>query len=177
VRELTEIARANAISTDYHINETPLIEQTHFTHLDDNPTYIRPQDHDAVGATIDWLIDKQKSGYVMANSVQRLAQMKDFMRGEMEPWNCRAGQNTLIIRVDGTLAPCFPMYSATHDWGAVGEPKFDTRQLDDMKKECQMHCFSTLNHIVGYCYNDARVVRWLLKQALHGFQGIHGNME
>jgi hypothetical protein len=42
---------------------------------------------------------------------------------------------------------------------------------------CQTHCFSTLNHIVGHCYSDARVVRWLVKQALHGFQGIHGNME
>ncbi len=23
-------------------------------------------------------------------------------------WNCRAGQNNIIIRTDGTLAPCFP---------------------------------------------------------------------
>jgi MoaA/NifB/PqqE/SkfB family radical SAM enzyme len=177
VRELTEIAHANGISTDYHINETPLIEQTHFKHLDENPTYIRPQDHDAVGATIDWLIEKQKAGYPMANSVERLAQMKDFMRGKLEPWNCRAGQNTLIIRTDGTLAPCFPMYSAKHDWGTVGAHKFERQQLDEMKTSCQTHCFSTLNHIVGYCYNDVRVVRWLLKQAAHGFQGIHGNFE
>src|SRR5579872_6837798 len=24
-------------------------------------------------------------------------------------WNCRAGQNNVIIRTDGTVAPCFPM--------------------------------------------------------------------
>lgn len=177
VRELTEIARAHGISTDYHINETPLIEQEHFTHLDDNPTYIRPEDHERVDEVIDWLIDKQRSGYSMANSTERLAQMKQFMRGHMEPWNCRAGQNTLIIRVDGTLAPCFPMYSATHDWGTVGEPRFDTAQLDEMKQSCMTHCFSTLNHIVGFCYNDGRVIRWLMKQAAHGFQGLHGNLE
>ncbi|MGE5246109.1 MAG: hypothetical protein ACM3SQ_17935 [Betaproteobacteria bacterium] len=94
-----------------------------------------------------------------------------------EPWNCRAGQNTVIIRVDGTLAPCFPMYSASHDRGVVGEPKFDRAQLLDMKATCEPNCFSTLNHIVGWCYNDARVVRWLARQALHGFQGVRGNFE
>ena len=25
-------------------------------------------------------------------------------------WNCRAGQNNVIICTDGTVAPCFPMY-------------------------------------------------------------------
>ena len=178
VRQLTEIAHDHGISTDYHINEMPLIEQRHFRHLDEeNPTYIRPEDRPAVGEALDWLIAKQKSGYGMTNSIERLAQMKDFMRGDLEPWNCRAGQNTLIIRVDGTLAPCFPMYSATHDWGVVGTPRFEPQQLDAMKTDCQRHCFSTLNHIVGYCYNDRRVIHWLLKQARHGFQGVRSNFE
>jgi MoaA/NifB/PqqE/SkfB family radical SAM enzyme len=176
VRELTEIAHANRISTDYHINEMPLLEQSHFKHYDQtNPTYIRPEDHERVDEVLDWLIEKQRSGYMMTNSIERIAQMKQFMRGELEPWNCRAGQNTLIIRVDGTLAPCFPMYSATYDWGVIGSPKFDTSQLRDMKVTCERHCFSTLNHIVGYCYNDRRVIRWMFEQARHGFQGIHGN--
>jgi MoaA/NifB/PqqE/SkfB family radical SAM enzyme len=177
VRELTEIAHDHGISTDYHINEMPLIEQPHFRHLDENPTYIRPEDRVQVCEVLDWLIEKQRGGYGMTNSIERLAQMKDFMHGELEPWNCRAGQNTLIIRVDGTLAPCFPMYSATHDWGVVGSQKFDKVQLDTMKTDCQRHCFSTLNHIVGYCYNDRRVIHWILKQARHGFQGIRGNFE
>ncbi len=177
VKELTEIAHAHKISTDYHINEMPLLEQSHFKHLDDNPTYIRAEDHAAVDKVLDWLIEKQKAGYGMTNSVERLAQMKQFMRGDLEPWNCRAGQNTLIIRVDGTLAPCFPMYSATYDWGVVGSHKFDTRQLREMKESCERHCFSTLNHIVGYCYNDRRVIQWMFKQARHGFQGIRGNFE
>ena len=178
VKELTEIAHDNKISTDYHINEEPLLEQPHFRHLQDNPTYFRKEDHEKVDEVLDWLIEKQNSGYGMLNSVQRLAEMKHFLRGaHNEPWNCRAGQNTVIIRVDGTLAPCFPMYSATEDWGVVGNPHFDRDQLKAMKVTCEPNCFSTLNHIVGWCYNDARVVKWLARQAAHGFQGIRGNFE
>jgi MoaA/NifB/PqqE/SkfB family radical SAM enzyme len=179
VKELTEIAHAHKISTDYHINESPLVEQPHFKHLDDdNPTYFRPDDYEKVDRLIDWLIDRQKSGYGMLNSVARLAEMKRFVRGaHHEPWNCRAGQNTVIIRVDGTLAPCFPMYSATHDWGTVGAPRFERAQLRAMKVTCEPNCFSTLNHIVGWCYNDGRVIRWLMSQARHGFQGVRGNFE
>jgi MoaA/NifB/PqqE/SkfB family radical SAM enzyme len=178
VRELTEIAHEHKISTDYHINEQPLVEQPHFRHVENNPTYFRPEDHSKVDALLDWLIEKQRAGYGMLNSVERLAEMKRFLRGaHHEPWNCRAGQNTVIIRVDGTLAPCFPMYSATEDWGRVGSPRFDRGQLKTMKQTCEPNCFSTLNHIVGWCYNDARVIRWLLKQARHGFQGVQGNFE
>ena len=178
VQMLTEIARAHKISTDYHICEPPLLEQSHFTHLEDNPTYIRPEDYEHVDAVIDWLIEKQRSGYSMANSVERLAQMKSFMRGgHPEPWNCRAGQNTMIIRVDGSLAPCFPTYNASEDWGRVGAPRFDVAQLDTMKASCEAHCFSTLNHIVGYCYNDRRVIEMFLKQATRGFQGFGGHVE
>ena len=50
-------------------------------------------------------------------------------------------------------------------------------QLDGMKRSCQPHCFSTLNHIVGYCYDDRRVLAFLLRQARHGFQGIRGNVD
>jgi len=176
VRQLTEIAHDNKISTDYHINEEPLVEQPHFKHMTENSTYFRPEDHPKVDELLDWLIEKQKSGYGMLNSVERLAEMKQFLRGaHQEPWNCRAGQNTLIIRVDGTLAPCFPMYSATYNWGTVGAHKFERQQLNEMKTSCEPNCFSTLNHIVGWCYNDMRVVKFLARQAAHGFQSIRGN--
>jgi MoaA/NifB/PqqE/SkfB family radical SAM enzyme len=112
----------------------------------------------------------------MPNSAARLLEMTEFMRGKVQNWNCRAGQNTLIIRTDGTLAPCFPMYNVGHDWGTIEKPKFDSQALREMKHDCQPHCFSTLNHIVAYCYNDTRVIRWLLQQALRGFQGVT-NME
>jgi MoaA/NifB/PqqE/SkfB family radical SAM enzyme len=177
IRQLTEIARDNGIATDYHIVESPMTEQTHFKHLDENSTFIRPEDYAKVDDLLDWLIAKQRSGYKMANSVQRLAEMKAFMRGALAEWNCRAGQNTVIVRTDGTLAPCFPLYSATHDWGTIERPRFDSEQLVNMKQSCQPHCFSTLNHIVGFCYNDARVIKFLARQALHGFRRLDGNFE
>src|ERR1700758_1373248 len=44
IRQLTEIAREHRIATDYHINETPMLEADHFQHLNDNVTYIRRED-------------------------------------------------------------------------------------------------------------------------------------
>jgi len=82
-------------------------------------------------------------------------------RAPFTEWNSRAGQNNVIIRTDGTAAPCFPMYSSSFDWGNIDEPKFDQQQLGAVKKTCQRHCFSTLNHNLAYCYNDARVIKWV----------------
>jgi len=211
IRLLTEYAREHRLATDYHINETPMVEQDgHFKHLHENPTYIYPGDWRAVDGLIDWLIEKNKSGYQMVNSVARLREMKAFMRmssgrdlrqvgwngdgsaaGEQEEhlaqmpgivrdqngalrftgWNCRGGQNNVIIRTDGTVGPCFPMYAATYDWGTIDSHNFDGRQLQEMKKTCEKHCFSTLNHNLGYCYNDARVIKWLWQQVRNGLQG------
>jgi MoaA/NifB/PqqE/SkfB family radical SAM enzyme len=177
VKELTEIAHDLGMATDYHINESPLIEQDeHFKHAADNVTYIKKEDWPKIEETVQWLTEKQDGGYKMVNSNTRLWQMVDFMKGRHFQWNCRAGQNSMIIRVDGTLAPCFPMYMATYDWGVVGDHKFDTKQLDHQKETCQTHCFSTLNHILGWCYNDQRVIKYFFKQLAHGFQGIHGQM-
>jgi len=175
IQQLTEIAHDNGIATDYHINESPMIEQDHFQHYDNNSTYITRQDWPRVDALIDWIIEKNRQGYKMVNSIKRLNDMKEFLRGKVEPWNCRAGQNSIIIRTDGSLAPCFPMYSATHDWGVVEDHKFEVTQLNQMKESCQTHCFSTLNHNLGFCYNDARVLKWVLTQARHGFQGVTGS--
>ena len=209
IRLVTEYARERRVATDYHLNETPMLRQDdHFKHLHDNPTYIYPDDWRAVDELIDWLIDRNKAGYQMVNSVPRLQEMKAFMRmshGRDLPrvgwngdgtgvvdelvagmpgisrdengaprfadWNCRAGQNNVIVRTDGTVAPCFPMYAATHDWGTIEGHKFDRAQLRGMKKTCEKHCFSTLNHNLGYCYNDARVIKWLWQQVRNGLNG------
>jgi hypothetical protein len=85
-----------------------MIEPEHFAHMDNNVTYIGREDWPAVDELVDWLIEKNRSGYKMVNSVQRLNEMREFMRGKLQEWNCRAGHNNVIIRVDGTLAPCFP---------------------------------------------------------------------
>lgn len=177
VKQLTEIAHDDGIATDYHINESPMTEQEQFRHRDGNSTFITPEDWPLIDETVDWLIAKQKSGYKMVNSVRRMEEMKAFMRGKLQDWDCRAGQNSIIIRTDGTLAPCFPMYSATYDWGVVEQPRFDAQQLKVLKKQCQPHCFSTLNHNLAYCYHIGRATRWVLKQALNGFRGTTGSFE
>lgn len=177
VKELTEIAHDAGIATDYHINEAPMLDQPHFKHSGANETFITPQDWPRIDAVIDWLIARNRSGYKMVNSTARLQEMKPFMRGKLLDWNCRAGQNSLIVRTDGTLAPCFPMYSASCDWGVVGKPGFDAGQLGDTKRKCQPRCFSTLNHNLAYCYDAGRAFRWVLKQALHGFRGTTGGFE
>lgn len=211
IRRLTEYAHEHRVATDYHINESPMLDQSdHFKHYDDNPTWIRPEDWRAVDELIDWIIEKGRAGYQMVNSIPRLEEMKAFVRMsshadlrklgwygdgtgtenleerlkstpgivgddggnfEFAEWNCRAGHNNVIIRTDGTLGPCFPMYPATYDWGTVGNPKFDTKNLCEMKTTCQKHCYSTLNHNLAYCYNDARVIRFLWDQARNRFKG------
>jgi MoaA/NifB/PqqE/SkfB family radical SAM enzyme len=208
IRLLTEYAREHRLATDYHLNETPMLQQDdHFKHLHENPTYIYPEDWRAVDELIDWLIAKNKAGYQMVNSVPRLQEMKAFLRmsggldlrrvgwngdgtGPADPlvagtpgivrddngelrftdWNCRAGQNNVIVRTDGTVGPCFPMYAATYDWGTIEGHKFAPSQLHEMKKSCEKHCFSTLNHNLSYCYNDARVIKWLWKQVRGGLK-------
>jgi MoaA/NifB/PqqE/SkfB family radical SAM enzyme len=170
VRQLTEIAHECGIATDYHICESPMYEHAHFKHLDGNPNFITPQDWPKVDELVDWVIEKNRSGYQMVNSITRLEDMKAFMRGEVEPWNCRAGQNSIIIRTDGTLGPCMTFYSATCDWGHIERPKFNVGELDAMKLECQRNCFSTLNHNLGFCYDDRRAARFVLKQAARGFR-------
>jgi len=213
VRQLTEYAHDHRVATDYHINETPMLEQDdHFKHLYDNPTYIRPEDWRGVDALVDWLIEKNRAGYQMVNSVQRLQEIKAFVRMssgldlkeygwngdrtnghdsqtellsgiagivqrpnrelQFAEWNCRAGQNNVIIRTDGTVAPCLPMYGATYNWGNIDQPRFDQQQLASMKKTCQQHCFSTLNHNLAYCYDDVRVIKWLWSNVIKNrFQG------
>ena len=177
VTALTEIAHDVGIASDYHLNEAPMLDQPCFRHNSGNSTYITREDWPKVDAVIDWLIEKSRSGYKMVNSVHRLEEMKAFMRGKLQQWDCRAGQNSLIIRTDGSLGPCFPMYSSAENWGVAGRPHFDGEQLARMKRECQRHCFSTLNHNLSYCYNAGRAIRWVLKQAVHGFQGTTGGFE
>ncbi|PYX88562.1 MAG: hypothetical protein DMG68_08070 [Acidobacteria bacterium] len=53
------------------------------------------------------------------------------------------------------------MYGSTYNSGNIEKHNFEWGQLADMKKTCQQHCFSTLNHNLAYCYNDARVVKFV----------------
>jgi poly-gamma-glutamate capsule biosynthesis protein CapA/YwtB (metallophosphatase superfamily) len=56
------------------------------------------------------------------------------------------------------------MYASTYDWGNIDHHQFENGQLPDMKKTCQRHCFSTLNHNLAYCYDDSRVIKFVWTQ-------------
>jgi len=175
VKQLTEIAHDANVATDYHLNEAPMIEQDHFGRAGGNDTYIRPEDWPVVDDLLDYLACLNRAGYRMVNSCQHLADMKRFMRGEVTPWVCRAGQSSAIIRTDGTLAPCFTYYSDATDWGTIRDPRFDIPQLDRMKTTCTARCLSTCQHTLGYAYDASHVLRWLGKQARNGFRGVTGS--
>jgi MoaA/NifB/PqqE/SkfB family radical SAM enzyme len=147
-----------------------MFEQAHFRHMGENPNFIRPEDWPAVDALIEWLIEKNRAGCQMVNSIRRFDDMKAFMRGRVEPWNCRAGRNSIIIRADGTLGPCMPFYSAPFDCGHIEKPSFDLGALDGMREDCQRNCFLTLNHNLGFCYHDRRVAPFVLRMAAGGFK-------
>src|ERR1700758_3369554 len=123
---------------------------------------------------LGWNGDGADTNGDIARQVQGMPGIVQDANGELQfaEWNCRAGQNNVIVRTNGTVAPCFPMYSSSFDWGNIEEPKFDQTQLGAMKKTCQRHCFSTLNHNLAYCYNDARVIKWvwtnMVKNRLQG---------
>jgi hypothetical protein len=49
-----------------------MIEEGHFKHLHENDTYIRPEDFPVVDELLDWLIDKQRQGWKMVDSIPKL---------------------------------------------------------------------------------------------------------
>jgi len=173
VRRLTEIAHTYGIATDYHINEPPLIRYSWFKHEEDGG-WIRSDKFQAVDEVIDWLIEKNRAGYTMANSVAHLKAMKQFIRGELPPWPCQAGQLSMIIRLDGTFAPCFEMYGDKNDWGNLEEgPKFDPQKLAELKRSCSPHCLSTCNYQVNhYSRSGIHSLQWVAKHAYARFLGV-----
>src|SRR5579863_8570395 len=63
IKQITEIAHDNGIATDYHINESPMLDQPQFKHLDSNSTYITKEDWPKIDELVDWIIEKNKAGY------------------------------------------------------------------------------------------------------------------
>ncbi len=173
VRRLTEIAHKYGIATDYHINEPPLVKYDSYEHEDDGG-WITEEQFREVDAVIDWLIEKNRQGYTMANSVEHLNAMKRFIRRELDPWPCQAGQFSMIIRLDGSFAPCFELYAEKEDWGNIYDgPKFDPVKLAEHKRECSPHCLSTCNYQVKhYTQSSLYSFQWLAKHAYARFFGV-----
>ncbi len=169
IKMLTEIAHANHIGTDYHINEPPMEanEVGHFNRARDNLS-IRPDQFDEVDRLLDWVIEKNRLGYPMVNSIPHLRLMKHWMRGKSVPWQCRAGQNGTMIRPDGSLSPCFGLMTYDHDWGRIWEPRFDPKELARVKQTCQPHCLSTCFYTMGHYYQPGEAFKWMYKHMRTG---------
>jgi len=164
VKLLTEIAHQNKIGTDYHLNEPPqsFVEINHYKHHDDMLT-ITPDQYDEIDELLDWLIGKQRHGWPMVNSIAHLKAFKEKLRGQMRPWDCRAGHNGALIRPDGSLSPCFDLISYDHDWGRIWAPKFDEDELRAVKEKCNPFCSSTCFYTMAYYYNLRTVHQWVRK--------------
>jgi MoaA/NifB/PqqE/SkfB family radical SAM enzyme len=164
VKLLTEIAHQNKIGTDYHLNEPPqsFVDINHYKHHDDMLTITADQ-YDKVDGLLDWLIDRQRHGWPMVNSIEHLNLFKERLRGQVRPWECRAGHNGALIRPDGSLSPCFDLMSYNHDWGRIWEPKFDHEELAAVKKRCNPVCSSTCFYTMTHYYNLRAVPEWVRK--------------
>jgi len=169
VKLLTEIAHQNFIGTDYHLDEPPqgFVNVDNFKHQDDG-LYITPDKYDEVDELLDWLIEKQRQGWPMVNSITHLETFKNRMRGRVDLWGCRAGQSAALIRTDGTLAPCFDLMCHEEDWGTIGNPKFDEERLDVIKEKCGPHCSSTCFYNISHYYNPRWIPQWIWKNILVG---------
>jgi MoaA/NifB/PqqE/SkfB family radical SAM enzyme len=169
VKLLTEIAHQNHIGTDYHLNEPPqgMANVDHYEHPDDG-LHLTPDQYNEVDGLLDWLIDKQRQGWPMVNSIEHLKAFKERMRGVMRPWDCRAGHNAALIRTDGTLSPCFNLISYDHDWGRIWDPKFEKEELRALKENCAPFCSSTCFYNISHYYNLRAIPEWVRKHVRVG---------
>ena len=173
VMTLTQIANDYGIATDYHINEPPLIKYDDYEHERDGG-WITEKEFRTVDRVIDWVIEKNLEGYTMANSVDHLRAMKRFIRHQWSPWACQAGELTMVIRLDGSFAPCFELYGTKEDWGNIYDgPKFDSVKLTSRKQEFSQHCLSTCNFQVNhYTRSMLYSMQWIAKHAYSHLFGV-----
>jgi len=173
VMALTETAHRYGIATDYHISEPPPIDYKGFD-PGETDVWIRESQVDAVDELIDWLIAKNRAGYTMVNSIAHLEAMKRFIRRELPPWPCRAGRVSMVIRLDGSFAPCFEYYASEEDWGDIRRgPRFDEERLERLKARCSPGCLSTCNFQVShYSQSWLRSLQWVAKHAYSQFFGV-----
>ena len=110
----------------------------------------------------------------MVNSVEHLRAMKLFIRGRMPSWPCEAGRISMVIRLDGSFAPCFELYGSKEDWGNIYDgPRFDPVKLEEQKQTCSPHCLSTCNfQVKHYSQSPLYSLQWLVKHAHARFFGI-----
>jgi MoaA/NifB/PqqE/SkfB family radical SAM enzyme len=128
VKRWAEIAHEEGIPADYYVNQSCTGEAgSRFDPL------------------IGWLLDRKRLGYRMANSATGLLEMRAVLRGEGSCRECGAGREMVVIRTDGSLAPCLPLSGSAGDWGEAGNPSLDPARLEEIKGTCRRGCRCTLD--------------------------------
>ncbi len=168
VKMLTEIAHDNGIPTDYHANEPHIIERDHYKHKGSD-LWITREDWEDVDALLDWLIERNRDGYVMVNSIEHLKAMKDFIRLKLEPWGCRAGQNSLFIGINGEIVPCMGLYDSNQNQDSIFNYRYNPDRLKTLKETCSPKCLSTTNYQIRTYYKSTQVYKWVFKHARKNF--------
>lgn len=153
VRKLTEIAHESRVGIDFHINEAPISEQERKNYK--GAEFLITEDKwGEFDMLVDWLIEKHHEGHIIVNSTAHLRAMKDFVRGETKPWECRAGRNAIVICEDGSVIPCMGLYPSEHDWGSIFDYEFDPDRLKRQIAECHSRCSSTVHYQLCEAYNN-----------------------
>lgn len=160
VRRVAHFAKDAGVGIDFHVNEVPVVPQKHYRDAE-NDTYILKDQWDELDELVDWLVESHRQRLPIVNSEANLLAMKRYVRGELEPWGCRAGLNSSAIRTDGSLSPCLSRYSAREDWGSIGAPKFDAERLARMKKSCEQNCLSTCQYNLAHFASLTTIHRWV----------------
>lgn len=123
-----------------------------------------PESKAQVVALIDELIALKRAGVALIEPYQYYEDMKKFVYGELEDWNCGAGRDHLSIDSDGKVALCassptekLSVFDLDKDWHKVLARMRDARMHDGFsdeytqgcKKVCLSNCLYTSSHWIS----------------------------
>src|SRR5207253_1562631 len=80
-KDLATVVHDNGISDTIHINEAQMMHQRHFKHLHETEIDKQLHNYPVVDDLLEWLIDKERQGWKIVDSLPRLQNLKSIMRG------------------------------------------------------------------------------------------------
>jgi len=155
VYQLVELSRSKKIPISLHLieGEPPETPQKEYGWLQKN-WHFRNQDYPTLERLANWLIEKRKKGYPIANPAWYFERMKEMVRdGHHSGWKCLAGQHTLFINMRGEFAPCLALiWQENKKWGNLKEGKwpFDKQAMEAQLSICNSKCLSCSNTLTTY---------------------------
>ena len=160
------------IATDYHINESPLLEQDeHSKHADNNVTYITRDDWPLVEETIQWLTEKQDSR--IKNGQLEHPPLADGRphEGESLPVElpCRSEFHDHSCRRNARAV--FPEVHRQLRLGCGGPPQVRNQTARSSKRNLPDTLLFNPESHPGLVLQRSTRRRYFFKQLAHGFRG------